>query len=146
MNAPLVPVPARSARADGELRSRVGRLSARQRQILILCDGRRSVDALRRYFPEPGFGDEIANLVETGFLIPRGAPQPDEPGLDERRERLSRACANLLGDVADPFVERIGRAGSRAELRRLVPAILATIAAVRGAESVRAFQQQVDPL
>ena len=147
--------PVRTALGTAELRTGRAGLTPRQRQILILCDGRRHARALARCFPEPGFEDELAALELLGFLHRVAAPvvpatglasAPEDAALGTLRRRLVHACTEALGEAGDAFVERIGRARSRAELRRLVPALMAAVAATRGDESARAVRHRIEPL
>ncbi|MCO5120731.1 MAG: hypothetical protein M9951_14005 [Burkholderiaceae bacterium] len=150
--------PVRTALGTAELRTGRADLSPRQRQILILCDGRRRIRALARCFPEPDFAAELAELEARGFVYRGASPvmpaapadglasAPEDAALGTLRRRLVQACADALGDAGEAFVERIGRARSRAELRRLVPAMMAAVAATRDADAARALRERIEPL
>lgn len=147
--------PVRTVLGTAELRTGRAGLSARQRQILILCDGRRPTRALARCFPEAGFGEELAALVALGFVRQSSSPvipadgfasAAEDAALGTLRRRLVQACADALGEAGEAFVERIGRARSRAELRRLVPAMMAAVAAIRGDETAQALRHRIEPL
>lgn len=147
--------PVRTGLGTAELRTGRAGLSPHQRQILILCDGRRSTRALARCFPEPGFGEELAALEALGFVCQSPSPAVPADGLASAaedaalgtlRRRLVQACADALGEAGEAFVERIGRARSRAELRRLVPAMMAAVAATRGDDIAQALRHRIEPL
>lgn len=147
--------PVRTTLGTAELRTGRAGLSPRQRQILILSDGRRHVRALARCFPEESFAEELAALEALGFVhrvsppvVPADgiASAPEDAALGTLRRRLVQACADSLGEAGDAFVERIGRARSRAELRRLVPAMMAAVAATRDADTAQALRHRIEPL
>jgi len=147
--------PVRTRLGTAELRTGRAGLTPRERQILILCDGRRPARALARCFPEAGFPKELAALEARGFLhrvpppvVPAEgiASAPEDAALGTLRRRLVQACTDILGDAGESFVERIGRARSRAELRRLVPAMMAAVAATRDADAAQALRHRIEPL
>lgn len=147
--------PVRTLLGTTELRTGRAGLSPRQRQILILCDGRRQARVLERCFPEPGFIEELAALEALGFVrrspppvVPADmlASAPEDAALGTLRRRLVQACADTLGEAGEAFVERIGKARSRAELRRLVPAMMAAVAAIRDDDTAQALLERIEPL
>ena len=97
----------------------------------------------------------MAALEARGFLhrvpppvVPAEgiASAPEDAALGTLRRRLVQACTDILGDAGESFVERIGRARSRAELRRLVPAMMAAVAATRDADAAQALRHRIEPL
>lgn len=147
--------PVRTTLGTAELRTGRAGLTPRQRQILILCDGRRDARSLARCFPEASFAEELAALEVLGFVhrvlppvLPAAgiASAPEDAALGTLRRRMVQACAASLGEAGEAFVERIGRARSRAELRRLVPAMMAAAAATRDADTAQALRRRIEPL
>ena len=131
--------PVRTRLGTDELRTGRAGLTPRERQILILCDGRRPARALEAR----GFLRRVPSPVLPAEGI---ATAPEDAALGTLRRRLVQACADTLGEAGEAFVERIGRARSRAELRRLVPAMMAAVAATRDAEAAQALRHRIEPL
>lgn len=86
-------------RAAEELRTRQHGLSPRLRQLLILVDGKRSVEEISRAMPQPELGSQLAHLERGGFVErgaqleapPRGA-QLETPARVAQRETPGRAA------------------------------------------------------
>ncbi len=156
--------PRKSASGHEELRSRAIGLSPRLRQLLILVDGVRDLAALARYFPGDELPQGIATLRDAGLILTDepiavtsvrgrlGAPAtgdrtvvvragragPSAPIVQLRR-RLADALRARVGAGADPFVERLDRCHTVAEMRELMPAMLAIVEVVAGADAAREF-------
>ena len=156
---PLEPgfVFARTPKAALELGSRRRGLPLRQRQLLILFDGRRTLADLARFVPPPELLAWTEALQRDGYVARReaGAPAGAAPEpvasadlslaqtLQELRERLRRALLDMTGPHGDAMAARIERAASIEELRALRVPAAAVVEAVQGHAATGLFAQRI---
>ena len=148
---------ARTPKATLELGSRGQGLPLRQRQLLILFDGRRTMAELARFLPLPELLSWTEALQRDGYIARREAGTPagtpsealasPDPSLaqtlQELRERLRRALLDMTGPHGDAMAERIARAASLEELRALRGPAAAVVEAVQGHDATGLFAQRV---
>jgi hypothetical protein len=145
-----------------EIETRALRLLPRMRNLLIMVDGRRDVDALQAllgYEPTAALRELLAyGLIEAAAqrlssVATAGgdsAPTTQPAGLDpsslaQLRKAAVRALNDALGPAAETTAIRIERASTEADLRALLERAASTIAAVRGAAAGRAFAERFTP-
>ncbi|MEW6707268.1 MAG: hypothetical protein AB1430_20665 [Pseudomonadota bacterium] len=130
-------------KGHAEIETRAHRLAPRLRSALILVDGKRSDEDLRKLIPqEPD--ETLRQLLEQGFIeliattaapkaaahAPAAAPAPERetekvmsvsPSQLEQIKRESvRSLNNHLGPMAETLAMKIERARNMAELRPLL--------------------------
>jgi len=73
----------KTGKGQEEIKARSGGLTQRVRQVLILVDGKRGVDALCKISPADGLVDTLQALLEQGYIeaigmtaVPAGEPAP----------------------------------------------------------------------
>lgn len=113
-----------------EIATRARRLVPRLRQALIVVDGKRNEDDLRKLIAPPA--DEVLQaLLEQGYIemasvttvhVPLPAAPPATGAavvltLDETRRRAVRWISDALGPYGDPLNLRIERVRKQDELR-----------------------------
>lgn len=152
----------KTAKGLHEIETRERRLSPRLRSTLILVDGKRTADDLRKLVPL-GLEETLRGLIDEGFVeafatapvaapppppLPRPSPAaapvaPPATGgadyLQVRREAV-RALNDQLGPSAESLAIKMERASSAAELRPLLEAGVKLIASGRGAAAAEAFR------
>jgi len=125
-----------------EMASRSGALNALQRRVLIVVDGKRTVndleafvrvgelDAVMDFLLQEGMIESTGNIVllqapaAPGFAAaeaseaPRAATDPEE--FKKIRQQASAFVTENLGDSGDPICNAIDRCNSPAELRKLL--------------------------
>lgn len=150
----------KTEKGNEEIKSRAHGLSMRLRPLLILVDGKSTVDELVRRSP---LGAELVpqlqQLVDGGFIEPVGAgsspPAPDAPApapapaasaagpaglpastkvgdLAKARRGALRALHDVLGPMADDFGVRVERAKTPAELLATLESILKLVEGMSG--------------
>lgn len=132
-----------------ELKSRAHGLDPRARQLLILIDGRRSLEELARMCP-PDHLDAYLRLLDAGGFIEVTKPSTsweDTPVAGEdfarHRQRVVRALLDACGPSGDEFAVRIERCETVAELRALLPAAIELAEAISGRAASREFAERV---
>jgi hypothetical protein len=149
----------KTAKGQAEIATRTHQLPPRLRQALILVDGKRSDDELRRMLPQ---GDEaLRALIDDGFVEPVGvtavpvaaaagapaaasapAPKPQAPlpafG-DQLKREIVRSLNDLLGPMAEGLALKVERARSPDELRAILEQAHRVIRDMRGAFQATAF-------
>ncbi|WP_119354875.1 hypothetical protein [Azohydromonas sediminis] len=148
----------KTAKGQAEIATRTHHLPPRLRQALILVDGKRSDDELRRMLPQ---GDEaLRALIDDGFVEPVGvtavpvaaagapaaasaaAPKPQAPlpafG-DQLKREIVRSLNDLLGPMAEGLALKVERARNPDELRKIVEQAHRVIRDMRGAFQATAF-------
>ncbi len=116
---------------QAEIATRALKLPPRLRQALIVVDGRRDVEELRKLIPPPA-EDVLQSLLELDCIELAGAPlaaaaqaqaaasaPPVEVvlSLTEARQRAVRWLSNALGPYADPLNLRIEKVKTPEDLR-----------------------------
>lgn len=151
---------------QAEIETRALRLLPRLRNLLIIVDGRRDVEALQAmlgYAPTDALNELLSyGLIET---VPQRAgsqtPAPtetappatastppaalDTAALEQLRKDAVRALNDALGPAAETTAIRMERARSEAELRTLVQRAADMIAGVRGNAAGRAYAERFQP-
>lgn len=113
-------------------------LSMRQRQVLIMIDGKRDLAMLATMFPGEGLREILDQLLTDGFIAPlkkeapkaaSAIPKPgkiDGPQPKDDRERLEMArnfmvntTRTFIGYVGGPLIKEVEACKSIAELQGL---------------------------
>jgi hypothetical protein len=155
----------KTAKGHSEIETRSHRLPPRLRSALILVDGRRSDDELRKLILQQS--DESLQLLnEQGFIeiigitqdappqrpvnavaphrpaeaAPPAAPRPAAPALPPRDFEATRAQAvrlftDMVGPMAEALAIKMERARSPDELRTLVQTAQRIIGNARGGQA-----------
>jgi hypothetical protein len=156
----------KSARGQQEIDQRSGELTPRVRRLLILVDGKRSVDELRQVFPADDLTHSLGLLEEMGLIemladpalatsagkstrrpsITAFRPLPAQEKTDElvkARHFMSNTINSFVGTVGtSTLLDRIENARSHSELRATADdwyyAIVSSRDGRREAEALRA--------
>jgi hypothetical protein len=152
----------KTAKGHSEIETRAHRLSPRLRSALIMIDGRRSDDDVRKLITQQG--DETLRLLdEQGFIeiigitqdlpAPRAmnsaapprpteaaAPPPVAPAAPPRdfeatRTQAVRLFTDMVGPMAEGLAMKMERARSPDELRTLVQTAQRIIGNTRGGQA-----------
>ena len=155
----------KTAKGHSEIETRSHRLSPRLRSALIMVDGRRSDDDVRKLIPQQA--DETLRLLdEQGFIeiigitqdappqrpvnaaapprpaeaAPPATPRPAAPALPPREFAATRAQAvrlftDMVGPMAEALAIKMERARSPDELRTLVQTAQRIIGNTRGGQA-----------
>lgn len=137
-----------------EINTRVRRVPARMRTMLIMVDGRRSVGELLLNHPTP---DEargyLESLFEGGFISareavpPAPAPTPaNTQHLTEAKQLITRLLLDFMGPEADYITMRIEKISSRDELRTEVEKLGSMLERSVGSAPATRFRESVLPL
>ena len=153
----------KTAKGHLEVDTRCHRLSPRLRSVLILLDGRRGDDEVRKLIPQQA-DETLQSLVEQGFIevigithdapaarAPNGggaaaarpaelAPPADAAALSPRefvatRTQAVRLFTDLVGPMAEALALKMERARSPDELRPLVQTAQRIIGNARGGQA-----------
>jgi len=150
---------AKTAAGQQEIGERKAGLDIRQRRLLILVDGHRSVDELRQV---SGLQDALAlleSLQAKGLVSPvAGAAPAPAPGpapaasgpapaaaaggdLRDRRRRAAHAVNEMLGPMGEDLALRLEEAKSEDVLEQLLERARTVIGDVRGKAALARFEQ-----
>lgn len=151
-----------------EVRHRSPRLSVTERRLLILIDGRRTVNELGAFSRVGELEPALDHLIALGLIGPDGpsmvleppvapgfsAPVPLEPAraatdlqaFDQVRTEVARFVHNRLGPPAEPICEAIHRCRNPQELRALLRGIEVFIGARLDAQTTQAFARHFGSL
>jgi hypothetical protein len=162
----------KSAKGQSEIETRSHRLSPRLRSALIMVDGRRSDDDLRRLMPQQ-CDESLQILLEQGFVEvlgiaqqapaarpmnvaaparpapPVSQPQPLEtPSMPPRDFAATRAQAvrlftDMVGPMAEALAIKMERARTPDELRPLVQTAQSIIGNTRGRQAAADYGTRV---
>ena len=154
----------KTAKGHSEIETRSHRLSPRLRSALILVDGRRSDDELRKLIPQQS-DDSLQFLNEQGFIEiigitqsaapaarpvpaavaptapPASRPQPlEQPSIPPSDFATTRALAvrlftDMVGPMAEALALKMERTRSPDELRPLVRTAQRIIGNTRGGQA-----------
>ena len=135
-------IPAKTDKGRLEVRDRTDVLSAVQRRLLILADGKRTVNELGAFVRVGELDCALAHLVQTGFLAALGEPvalpppagpgyvaqegsQPPRPAtspeeFERVRAQASQFIRQRLGDAAEPICAAVERCTNPHELRQVL--------------------------
>ena len=150
-------------KGQAEVETRAHRLSPRLRSALILVDGKRSSDELRKLINQQA-DDTLAALSDQGFIeiaaVSAAAPAPAAPTAGESRgsgsassggaardfdgvrRQLVREFTELTGPLGEAMAMRLEKAGDRQALRGLLAAAGEYVIGVRGASAANDFVQR----
>ncbi len=151
----------KTAKGHSEIETRAHRLSPRMRSALIMIDGRRSDDDVRKLIPQQA--DETLRLLdEQGFIeiigitqdappqrplsvapsrpaevVPPVVPRPAAPPRDfeATRAQAVRLFTDMVGPMAEALAIKMERARSPDELRTLVQTAQRIIGNARGGQA-----------
>lgn len=103
-----------------EIAHRMHDLNSRQRRILILIDGHKSIAALSQFLPQQELDDIIPFLVREGFVEAQDDSSPflplhagitnepvDDSGLRETKDFMISVAHSCLGLLASDVIRRI---------------------------------------
>ena len=150
-------------KGQSEVETRVHRLSPRLRSALILVDGKRSSDELRKLIAQQA-DDTLATLSDQGFIevaAVSAAPAPAAPAsaaasesrsagsssggardFDGVRRQLVREFTELTGPLGEAMALRLEKCSDRQALRNLLAAAGEYVIGVRGASTANDFVQR----
>jgi hypothetical protein len=151
-------------KGQAEVETRAHRLSPRLRSALILVDGKRSSDELRKLIAQQP-DDTLAALNDQGFIeiaAVSAAPAPAAPApaagnesraaasssggvardFDGMRRQLVREFTELTGPLGEAMALRLEKAADRQALRSLLAAAGEYVIGVRGASAANDFVQR----
>lgn len=162
----------KTAKGHGEIETRANRLSPRMRSTLILVNGSRSDDELRRMVAQQ-FDETIASLLAEGYIeaigrtsaapaaaaaspgaarpaavAPRSAAPTASagpvtlPDLVTLRREVVRALTDQVGPMGETLAIRMERSRDLAELRPLIETAAQHIGNVRGSAAAAAFRSR----
>jgi hypothetical protein len=159
----------KTAKGQTEIETRVHRLSLRLRGALILVDGRRTDDEVRKLMAQQG-DDSLRLLEEQGFIdvigitqeaqrpvaaapppsvaAPQAAPvAPAAPPASARdfvttRTQAVRLFTDMVGPMAEALAIKMERARSPDELRPLVQTAQRIIGNARGGQAAADYGQR----
>lgn len=147
----------KTAKGQAEIATRTHHLPPRLRQALILVDGRRSDEELKRMLPQ---GEEaLRRLSDDGFIESVGvtatpvaapaaaaasAPVPQQsapvpPFGEQLKREVVRSLTDLVGPMAEGLALKVERARDSEELRALIEQAHGLIRDVRGSFQATAF-------
>ena len=151
-----------------EMAERSGNLTAVQRRLLILIDGKKSLNDLLAFVRGGELDDALEylqrlKLIEfTGQVAtlqappglgyaaaaPAEAPRPATNVLEfeKVRDQAARFVAERLGESGGPICDAIARCGSPAELRNLLRGVEIFVRQRLNAETAHAFVQHFGAL
>lgn len=145
----------KTAKGQTEIETRAHRLSPRLRSALILVDGRRGDDELRRLIPQQA-DETLQALAEQHFIEAVGsaadtpAPRPATavntvaapaaPGLSPRefadlRAQAVRLFTDMVGPMSEALAMKMERARSQDELQPLMQTAQRIIGNTRGGQA-----------
>ncbi len=144
---------------QAEIETRALRLLPRLRNLLIIIDGRRDVEALQSllgYAPATALQELLAyGLIEAveqyppslaaagGHLMTPTPPTTlDAAALAVLRKAAVRALNDALGPAGETLAIRMERSHTEAELRPLLERAAALVASVRGSAAGRAYAER----
>lgn len=139
-----------------EIETRAMKLAPRFRQALILVDGKRNDDELRKLIPAPA-EDALQALLEQGFIEMSAVtavhvPLPATPApsvapvvltLEESRRRAARWLSQALGPYADGLNLRIEKAKTDDDLRKALLLAANLVVQQLGSGKVAEFEQHL---
>jgi hypothetical protein len=134
-------------KGQAEVETRAHRLSPRLRSALILVDGKRSSDELRKLIAQQA-DDTLAALSDQGFIEvaaesrAAGASSGGARDFDGVRRQLVREFTELTGPLGEAMALRLEKAGDRQALRGLLAAAGEYVIGVRGASAANDFVQR----
>ena len=152
-------------KGQAEVETRAHRLSPRLRSALILVDGKRSSDELRKLIAQQP-DDTLAALSDQGFIeVAAVLPAPPAPAaaapgagnesraassassgsardFDGIRRQLAREFTELTGPLGEAMAMRLEKASDRQALRSLLAAAGEYVIGVRGATAANDFVQR----
>jgi len=121
----------KTAAGRAELSRRSVELPARQRSVLILLDGRRTLAEIDTWLPEDEMLAAIESLVRRGLVAiggdmpqqaPEAAPAPaaSGPALGPVKAMMAEAARKHLGLMAADLLRRIEQAGDNGQLAAVI--------------------------
>lgn len=157
----MVSVYRKTAKGQSEIETRAHRLTPRQRSALILVDGKRSSEDLRKLvLQEPdqilghllheGFIEVIAELASAtpaAALAPaapvaapaEATPRPKSIPFEQTRRDAVHALTDLVGPLGEALAIRMERARHPGELRPLIVVAQQVIANTRGQQAANGY-------
>lgn len=140
-----------------EIETRAFRLTPRLRNLLILLDGKLTLDGLRPLISQ-GLDEGLQVLLQGGFIEAAVVPEPIHPAARPTtaahpappepasadflavRQAVVRMVNEQLGPAAESVAIRIERAANAAELQPLLATAARLVHQVRGAQAAQAFR------
>lgn len=140
---------AKTEQGQHEVATRAHHLPARVRAMLIMVDGKHSVEQLLTGHPAPEDAlEQLRQLAEGGFIAATGPAPAAAPAVDvpEVRRLMVGLLIDLLGPEADAFAMRIEGIKGRDELLREAEKLHAMLETSLGREPAARFRDKVFPL
>jgi hypothetical protein len=149
-------------KGQAEIETRAHRLSPRLRSALILVDGKRTSDELRKLIAQQA-DDTLAALNDQGFIeiaAVSAAPPPSAASpaaaaeargaaaassardFDGLKRQMVREFNDLTGPLGEAMAIRLEKAADRQTLRSLLAAAGEYVIGVRGASTANDFVQR----
>lgn len=154
---------AKTPAGQQEIGERKAGLDIRQRRLLILVDGQRSVAELRGVSGFPDALTLLEGLQAHGLVVSTGGPSAAAPApaaskpaavpagpptttadLRERGRRAARAVSDLLGPMGEDLAMRLEEVKSAEALEDLLTRSRRMLGEVRGKSAVARFEQLLE--
>ncbi len=158
----------KTAAGRDEINHRSPRLTATERRLLILVDGRKTVNELGAFARVGELEPALAHLIALGLVAADGVPmvleaavapgfsapvplEPARPATDtqafeQARTEVARFVHNRLGEQAEPICEAIHRCRNPQELRALLRGIEVFIGQRLDPQTTQAFARHFGSL
>ena len=144
---------AKSPIGQEEVATRARHVPARQRALLIMVDGRRSVGELLANHPaaDEALG-HLSALAEGGFIVEvssaaAAAPAADvHAGLEETKQVVVQTLIEFLGPNADVFAMRVEAIATREQLATECEMLCRMLEGSVGRGPAQRFRETVFPL
>ncbi|MEO6623219.1 MAG: hypothetical protein ABIN37_00075 [Burkholderiaceae bacterium] len=154
-------IPVKTDKGRQEMAVRTDALDALQRRLLILVDGRRTVNDLGAYVRVGELDGALAHLFQHGFVAHQGEPvalpPPLAPGFSAQdaaqpvraatsqeqfenvRAEASDFIHQRLGDAASPICRAVDRCASPQELRQVLRGVEVFVGQRLDAQTAQSF-------
>jgi hypothetical protein len=112
---------AKTPAGQAEVQARRAGLSARQRTLLIMLDGRKPLSALLPLLPIEELAPAVDMLLSLGFIADPASLVPDRsPRVAEAKFLMRQSAEKYLGLLASDLVRRIEQAADEAQVQAAI--------------------------
>ena len=111
---------AKTAQGRLEIAQRSAGLGARQRSILIMLDGHKTVGALAALMPAVQLAGMLDELLDRGLIAPAAGAPDIRARLAPVKAMLVRTAETYLGLIAADLVRQIAAARDEQQLQRAI--------------------------
>lgn len=152
----------KTAKGKKEIATRSGRLAPRLRTLLVLVDGRRTVEELLHHVAGIGLhGEALAELLEHGYIVPAtgddpaatvavtvaGPPAPKPPTQFQAvYDFYNNTIKNTIGLRGFTLQLKVEKACNIDDLRELRQPYIEAVQKARGGEIATALARKLDEL